>query len=133
MIRFNPQEVERAIACGVLTAEQVAPPVDIREGELLRLVIAVARGLGWRVAHFRPALAKSGRWMTPVQGDGIGFPDLVMVKGQRLIFMELKATTGRLRPEQRAWMDALDAVPGVTCAVVRPANWPTLVRLLEEG
>lgn len=36
-------------------------------------VIELARILGWRVAHFRPALTKHG-WRTPVQADGAGFP-----------------------------------------------------------
>ena len=45
------------------------------ERELQDAVIQLARLLGWRVAHFRPAMTTRG-WRTPVSADGAGFPDL---------------------------------------------------------
>lgn len=77
-----------------------------------RTVLQLARLLGWATAHFRPALTRRG-WRTPVQGDGAGFPDLVLLRGERLIFAELKSRRGVTSPEQRAWLDALRRVPGV--------------------
>jgi hypothetical protein len=80
-------------------------------------VIDLAQLLGWRVAHFRAAQTDRG-WRTPVQADGAGYPDLVLVRGSELLFVELKAQRGRLSGEQRAWLDALRAVAdAVTFAV----------------
>ena len=43
------------------------------EREFQRTVIATARHLGWRVAHFGAATVRSGRVLTPVLADGAGF------------------------------------------------------------
>lgn len=76
-------------------------------------MIDLARTLGYRVAHFRPARTKGkdGRdqWRTPVAADGKGFPDLVLVGRGRVIYAELKSSTGKVRPEQQVWLDALTA------------------------
>lgn len=83
------------------------PPGKISESELQKAVIAMAHARGWLVAHFRPAQVRPGRYVTPVDADGAGFPDLVMARGERLLFVELKSQKGRLRTEQEVWIDAL--------------------------
>ena len=80
------------------------------ERDFQRTVIELAQRLGWRVAHFRPAMNARGDWRTPVAADGKGFPDLVLVRDGRLIFAELKTNHGRLRPEQKQWLDDLSWV-----------------------
>lgn len=42
-----------------------------------------------------------------VQNIKAGFPDLVAVRGTRLIFAELKTQTGKLGPNQPEWLEAL--------------------------
>lgn len=95
------------------------------EGQLQSDVIELAQLLGWKVAHFRSVPVKRGdsvRWETPVQADGKGFPDLFMVRGERMIFAELKAGKNKMTPEQDAWMDALHYT-GATLAVWFPHHW----------
>jgi hypothetical protein len=131
MIRPRPADLQRAVAAGLVDATSLAPPVGISEREFTSLVVATAMGLGWRVYHPRPAMERSGRWCTPVQND-VGFPDIALVRDGRLLFIELKSTTGRLSPDQREWLNALGQVPGVTACVMRPSDWKELIRLLKE-
>lgn len=78
-------------------------------------VIAAAHDLGWRVAHFRSVKVQrkdgSVHYTTPVQADGKGWPDLVLVRerDQRVIYAELKKVGEYPRPEQRAWLEMLKA------------------------
>lgn len=94
---------------------------EMTERDLQAWVIVLARLLGWRVAHFRPARTAHG-WRTPVAGDGAGFPDLVLVRGERMLFRELKTERGKLRPEQEAWLSALRAA-GADAGVWTEADW----------
>jgi hypothetical protein len=91
-------------------------------------VLELAEILGWRRAHFRPALTKHG-WRTPVQGDGKGFPDLVLVR-DRIIFAELKSRTGRLTDDQTAWCEALTAA-GAEVYVWRPDDLQHIADILR--
>ena len=91
------------------------------EAELQSAVIELAHLYGWTVAHFRPAQNARGDWRTPVAADGKGFPDLVLVCDYRLAFVELKSEKGRLRPEQKMWLEALGG--RVDAMVWRPADW----------
>ena len=85
-------------------------------------VIDAARKTGWKVAHFRPAMTTKG-WRTPVQGDGVGFPDLVMVHPRfGGIAAELKTGKSKVSPAQEAWL-ALFAGAGFRTFVWRPADW----------
>lgn len=69
------------------------PPIS--EAEFQRQVITYARLRGWLVCHFRPARTAHG-WRTVVQGDGCGWPDLVLVRGPVLLVVELKTDRGRV-------------------------------------
>lgn len=79
------------------------------ENDLLAAVLDLAKVLGWKVAHFRPAMTAKG-WRTPVSADGGGFPDLVMAgpiraNGDpcRVLFVELKAGRGKMSEAQWSW------------------------------
>lgn len=91
-------------------------------------VLALAAVHGWRRAHFRPARVLDRRtgaetWRTPVQGDGAGFPDLILARGSRLIAAELKAddAPAGLPVEQAKWLHAFDAA-GAETYVWRPRD-----------
>jgi VRR-NUC domain len=86
------------------TACPAAAPAEPTETQMVAAIVDAARFTGWRVAHFRPALTRHG-WRTAVQGDGAGFPDLVMVHGASALvwWVELKTSRGRLSADQEAW------------------------------
>lgn len=74
-------------------------------------VVETARWRGWLAYHTHDS-----------RRSAAGFPDLVLVRGDRLIFAELKTDAGKVTPAQNAWLDRLgDAVPEVY--VWRPKDW----------
>ncbi len=101
------------------------------EREFLDQVIALAKLNGWRTAHFRPAQKKNGQWVTAVQGDGKGFPDLVLLKGDRILCVELKTNTGEATAAQREWLVALNRA-GVPACIWKPKDWEFIVRELTQ-
>lgn len=92
-------------------------------------VIKAAHLMRWRVHHGRAGQTKDGRWVTPIQGDS-GFPDLVLAREKRVIFAELKSDTGRVRPEQQAWLDVLHTTKAEVY-VWRPDDWDVITELLR--
>lgn len=88
-------------------------PGPLTEDQFQRQVIDLAHAYHWLVAHFRAARTDRG-WRTPVEADAEGFPDLVLVRGKRLIFAELKSQKGRVSAAQQGWLDSL----AVVCAGV---------------
>ena len=101
----------------------------ISENEFLKQVIELAHLYHWRCAHFRTAMSQSGQYITPVQADGAGFPDLVMARAKRLIIAELKTEKGKLSPKQIAWIDALDGIEELY--VWRPSDLNEIAEILR--
>lgn len=91
------------------------------EKDLQQAVLDLAALLDWQAAHFRPAMTKSGNWVTPVGADGKGFPDLVLVR-DRVLFVELKSAAGSLTREQAEWGARL-LVAGAEWMTWKPADW----------
>lgn len=104
---------------------------DVSERDFQRTVIEFLHVMGFRVAHFRPALTKHG-WVTPVQADGAGFPDILAVRKGLCLAVELKSAKGRLAPLQERWLRAWAEVPGCRAAVWRPADFPQVVKDVQE-
>lgn len=108
----------------------------ISEAEFQRQVLQLAKLHGWRTAHFRPGLTRSGQWSTAVQGDGAGFPDLVLVRRGVLIFAELKSQSGKTSDEQEKWITQFELVRDSTKDVVRvfiwrPSDWAQIEEVLR--
>lgn len=97
------------------------------EAAFQQQVIDLAHLYGWKVASFRKVRVQradgSVYWETPVGADGAGWPDLVLVKGGRILAWELKVGTNKPSPDQLAWLSALDAVPGVEADAVWSDDW----------
>lgn len=60
-----------------------------------------------------------------------GFPDLVLVRGDRLIFSELKTERGKVSDAQQEWIDALNQVPRAEVYVWRPSHWDSVQDVLR--
>jgi hypothetical protein len=58
-----------------------------------------------------------------------GFPDLVIVGPNHLIFVELKATKGRVSAAQQEWISALEAADQ-DAYVWYPEDWPVVQKTL---
>jgi len=91
------------------------------EAALQNAIYELAKTLGWRVAHFRPAKTERG-WRTAGSYDAAGFPDMVLVKFGRVLFFECKSEKGIPSVEQRDWIDALN-YNRKRCFLVRPSHW----------
>ena len=92
----------------------------VAESDFLAAVRDLATLHGWRCYHTRDS-----------RGSDPGFPDLVCVRGPRLVALETKTTLGRVTRAQLRWMDALRAVPGVEAWVARPDDWDAIEEVLR--
>ena len=94
-------------------------------------------GLSERV--FQVRVVEAARWLRLRvfhSGDSrrdlcAGFPDLFILGPEGSIFAELKTTTGRVRPEQTAWLQALRLV-GHEAYLWRPEQWDEINRALHR-
>ena len=94
---------------------------EITEREFTQQVRDLAQLLGWTVYHTWVAIRSPK-----------GFPDLVLVREQRLLFAELKSEKGTPTDAQEEWLESLRRVPGVEVYLFRPSDWPTIVRILQK-
>ena len=95
----------------------------VKEDDFLAAVTELATLTGWLVYHTYDSRRSQA-----------GFPDLVLARGDRLIFAELKTDRGRIRPSQRLWLERLGAIadqqPNVQVYLWRPKDWPGIEKIL---
>jgi len=121
--------LEASIRLAAMSAELRRLQAAVSERDFQDAVIEYARLHGWRCHHSRPAQMKGGRWVTPIQGHP-GYPDLTLARKGKLIFLELKTTSGRTTAGQEGWLKELATVPGVEVRVLCPADWPLIEEML---
>lgn len=114
-----------------MTVEEAKAAVKVTEAEFTTQVLKLAKLRGWRSAHFRPAETKKG-WRTAVQGDGKGFPDLVLLRGEDIIVAELKVGRNKPTTEQEEWLEAFNRA-NVSAWVWTPNDWPEIESRLGRG
>lgn len=78
-----------------------------------------ARLTGWKSYHTLRS-----------KGSEPGYPDLCMVRGDRVVFAELKTEKGRVSPAQLDWLDALQQSGRVEVYVWRPGMWDCIEEAL---
>lgn len=83
----------------------------IAEKDWQNRVVQEARLKGWWVFHDHDS-----------RRNAAGFPDLVLLKPPRLLFVELKTETGALKPAQRQVLRLLGLVPQVEVHLWRPSD-----------
>lgn len=100
---------------------------SMTEDELLSAIIEAAGLMGWRVHHDRGKL-NQGR----TQGHP-GFPDLVLARRGRVLFLELKSEAGRQTEDQLRWALELvqDRAALAHFQLVRPADLDSVLEQLR--
>jgi hypothetical protein len=98
------------------------------ESEWQKQVLKSAHTLGWQSMHIvrtvkHQAFGAKGSM-------GTGWPDLVLVKGGRIIFAELKTQKGITTPEQKQVLALLFEIPGAECHIWRPSDFGLVLDML---
>jgi len=91
------------------------------EAQFQAAVVEYAKLCGWRVQfHWKSFHSPAG------------FPDLCMVRGERVVFAELKTAKGRVSDAQEVWLCTLRATGKVEAYLWRPQSWPEIERVLSQ-
>lgn len=89
------------------------------EKEFQSAVLELATLLDWRCYHTFDSRRSQSGW-----------PDLVLAKGSRLLFIELKTDKGLLSVTQQVWLNALQQA-GQFAEVWRPKDWDRIEAILK--
>ena len=98
------------------SASDLAPRQTERQWQTT--VVAYAALRGFRAYHTHLSIRSQPGW-----------PDLVLIKRPRVLFVELKSDTGRVTAEQQWWLDELLGC-GQEVHVWRPSMWDEVVEVL---
>ncbi len=87
-------------------------------------VIDEARRLHWRfMYHQRKAMVgKPPRWITNTIREGIGFPDLTLLRAPHIVVLELKTEAKSPEPPQVEWLTEWAQVPNCVAMWARPRD-----------
>lgn len=109
--------------------------LSLTEKAFRQQILDVAHGYGWRawydLATNSPRRCHACGTYSRGPRNPPGWPDLVLVRGSRLLFRELKVGRGHLEPEQEQWRDALRAA-GADWAEWRPEQMDAIIRELSQ-
>lgn len=103
--------------------------IELSESEFQLQVMQLAHSHGWDTMH----IGRVGKYVSNgAKGSmGIGWPDLVLVRNHRLLFVELKAQ--KAPPPSTAQRKVLELLGQVPCAEVyvwRPSDLPLVLEVL---
>ncbi len=121
-----------------MTTARQALLASITEAELQRTVLKMAAATGWMPVFTDAPARKCHNCGTYVKAiRKAGHPDIEIVRGPTLRYMELKresvteATIRRRQPEQLECVAALSAVTEVTAGIYRPSDMDAIEELLR--
>jgi hypothetical protein len=100
----------------------------MNETEWQKQVLKTAHTLGWHSMH----IGRTGKHQAVgAKGTlGTGWPDLVLVKGGRMVIAELKTDASYLTEEQKRVISVLYGVPGIEVHIWRPADFGLIIDTL---
>lgn len=105
------------------------------ERDWQRTVVEAAQLYGWKVKLDRNVRVqrKNGScyFTTAIGGDGVGFPDLLMLKDDKQITTELKVGRNKLTPDQEEWIAAFANVRQTYSGVWYPKDWDEAEAILR--
>lgn len=94
------------------------------EGPSEKVFLQTVRDLA-RTCGFREYHPYDSRRSTP------GFPDLTMVRGERMLFAELKTEKGRVTPSQLEWLTDLERPISNEVYIWRPHDLEDIATVLS--
>ena len=97
------------------------------EAAFQRIVIFFATKNGWKYYHPPDNIPRRNG---AVQNIVAGYPDLTLVKDNRLIFAELKRNKGKVSLKQEQWLNALSKA-GAETYVWKPENIKEIQNILS--
>ncbi len=89
------------------------------EAQFQAKVVETAQWFGWRWYHTHDS-----------RRSPAGFPDLLLLRRDRALALELKSERGRVTSAQVSWIAALNAA-GIEARIVRPGDWDQLLERLR--
>jgi hypothetical protein len=94
------------------------PAEPLSEKEFQSAVVKEAKRLGWRVYHTHDSRKSEA-----------GFPDLVLLRGPRIMVAELKVGSNKPSADQLNWIEYFGDA-GVENHVWYPTDWPKIMERL---
>ena len=101
----------------------------VPESAVQRAVEDMLSAYGWKWFHAPDN--KPSRTTGRVQKIVPGFPDIIALRGTRIIVIENKRQTESPREDQEAWLRAFVATGKVETYVIRPSNLRGLADILK--
>jgi len=108
------------VGCADCDARRGGVVPYVTEKEFLAQVIQLGRIYQWGCYHTHDS-----------RRSAAGFPDIVMVRLSRILFIELKSERGKVTPVQQEWLDALELTGKVETYLWKPSMWDTVVEVLR--
>jgi hypothetical protein len=101
----------------------------LSEALFMDQVVDLATRRGWSWLHLVKAPYKDS-WRTPYRGPlGKGFPDLLLIRGSRILAVELKRDGAKPTPEQVEVLGILSGAAETACW--EPKDWTEIERVLR--